>query len=65
MIAKSVIEALPIYSMVTNKIPWGIINNIKKDERSFIWEDQVGRKKMHAIGWNLMARPKAYGGVAM
>ena len=41
------------------------LSYIKKDERSFIWEDQVGRKKMHAIGWNLMARPKAYGGVAM
>lgn len=31
--------------MMTNKIPRGVIYNIEKAERSFIWGDQEGRKE--------------------
>lgn len=64
-LGKAVIQALPTYSMMNTLIPKGVINNIQKKLRSFIWGDQPLKKKYHAVNWRTMMLPKKHGGLAM
>jgi len=41
------------------------LDKIEKAERSFIWGNQEGGKKMHVVSWNTITRPKVYGGITM
>ncbi|WJX55356.1 Protein DETOXIFICATION 41 [Trifolium repens] len=64
-LAKSVIEAIPIYPMMTNKIPKSCLEEIQKLQRNFIWGDRDGVKKYHAIGWEKVTKPKYCGGLGL
>ncbi|MCH82962.1 putative ribonuclease H protein [Trifolium medium] len=64
-LAKSVIEAIPIYPMMTNKIPKSCLEEIQKLQRNFIWGDRDGVKKYHAIGWEMVTKPKDCGGLGL
>lgn len=48
-LAKSVMEAMPIYPMLTNIIPKSCINKIQCLQREFIWGDNNNGKKYHAV----------------
>ncbi|MCH81163.1 RNA-directed DNA polymerase (Reverse transcriptase), partial [Trifolium medium] len=57
-LAKSVMEAIPIYPMMTTNIPVSIIKKALKLQRSFIWGDTSEGKKYHArclmkLGWDV------------
>jgi ribonuclease HI len=62
-LAKSVIQAIPIYPMMTMPIPRTCLNEIEKIQRAFIWGDTLDKKKAHLIGWETMTKPKQYGGM--
>jgi hypothetical protein len=64
-LAKSVIEAVPIYPMMTNRIPKGVLEEIQKIQRNFIWGDNNGAKKYHAIRWDVVTMPKHHGGLGL
>ena len=64
-LAKAVIEAVPIYSMMTTAIPKACLNEINKIQRAFIWGDEDGNRKYHAIRWDLVTLPKALGGLGI
>ncbi|MCI18769.1 putative ribonuclease H protein, partial [Trifolium medium] len=63
ILAKSVIQAIPTYPMISTKVPRGCLNEIKKIQRSFIWGDSDERWCAHLIGWNTMMLPKSQGGL--
>ncbi|WJX78916.1 hypothetical protein P8452_62093 [Trifolium repens] len=64
-LAKSVIQAIPIYSMMTTPIPKSILLDIQRLQRNFIWGHDEGQKKMHMIKWDTMLLPKESGGLAV
>jgi hypothetical protein len=64
-LAKSVIEAVPIYPMMTNKIPKSCLEEIQKLQRNFIWGDKEGAKKYHAVSWEMVTKPKDCGGLGL
>ncbi|KAK2435125.1 hypothetical protein QL285_020204 [Trifolium repens] len=64
-LAKSVLEAIPIYPMMTNIIPKACIDEIHKIQRSFIWGDADQARKCHAVGWEMVTRPKPLGGLGL
>jgi hypothetical protein len=64
-LAKSVLEAVPIYPMMTAIIPKSCIDEIHKMQRSFIWGESNNVRKYHAIGWNNVAKPKELGGLGL
>ncbi|PNY05394.1 ribonuclease H [Trifolium pratense] len=47
-LSKAVIEAIPIYPMMTSPIPKTCLNEIQKIQRAFIWGDEDGNRKYHA-----------------
>jgi hypothetical protein len=64
-LAKSVIEATPIYPMMTTCIPKGCLEEINKLQRKFIWGDTEGNNKYHAIRWEDVTKPKRFGGLGL
>jgi hypothetical protein len=64
-LAKSVIEAIPIYPMMTNRIPNACLEEIQKLQRRFIWGHTDDSRKYHAVSWNIITKPKCIGGLGM
>jgi hypothetical protein len=59
------IEAIPIYPMMTAAIPKACLNEMQKFQRAFIWGDDNGGRKYHAVSWENVTLPKAHGGLGM
>jgi hypothetical protein len=64
-LAKSVIEAIPVYPMMNSTIPVGCLNEIQKIQRAFIWGDDTYKRKIHAVRWEKVTQPKALGGLGL
>jgi hypothetical protein len=64
-LAKSVIEAVPIYPMMTNKIRRGCLDDIQRLQRNCIWGDTEAARKYHAVGWDVVTTLKWLGGLGL
>ncbi|MCI39060.1 RNA-directed DNA polymerase (Reverse transcriptase), partial [Trifolium medium] len=61
ILARSVIQAIPVYAMMTIPIPKSILQDIQRIQRSFIWGHEEGSKKFHMIKWDILTLPR-FGG---
>ncbi|GAU45807.1 hypothetical protein TSUD_87100 [Trifolium subterraneum] len=64
-LAKSVMEAMPIYPMMTAIIPNSILQEVQRLQRDFIWGDSIHGIKHHAVRWELISTPKYRGGLGL
>ncbi|CAJ2675557.1 unnamed protein product [Trifolium pratense] len=64
-LAKSVLEAVPIYPMMTSKIPKSCLNDIQRIQRNFIWGEYDNVRKYHAVKWSDLTKPKSMGGLGI
>lgn len=64
-LAKSVIEALPTYTMMSSKVPKESLKNIQRLQRDFIWDHSSDSKNMHTIRWQDICKPKHFGGLGL
>jgi ribonuclease HI len=64
-LAKSVIQATPIYPMMSTPIPKSCLQEIEKAQRDFIWGDTDDKRKAHMISWNTITRAKDCGGLGL
>jgi hypothetical protein len=64
-LAKSVIEAVLIYPMMSTLIPKACLNDIQRMQRNFIWGDTEHKRRFHAVGWDKITAPKWMGGLGM
>jgi hypothetical protein len=64
-LAKSVMEAIPIYPMMTTNIPQLVLHEIQRLQRSFIWGDSSEGRKYHAVKWHVITQPKNLGGLGL
>ncbi|PNY06182.1 ribonuclease H [Trifolium pratense] len=64
-LAKSVIQAIPIYTMMTIPIPKSILHDIQRIQRNFIWGHEEGTKKFHMIKWDNLTLPRFGGGLSI
>jgi hypothetical protein len=64
-LAKSVIQAIPIYPMMSMQIPKSCLNEIEKVQRAFIWGDTEEKRKSHMVSWNTITQPKECGGLGL
>ncbi|KAI9097859.1 hypothetical protein K1719_025630 [Acacia pycnantha] len=62
VLIKSVISVLPSYQMQSSILPKGVIQEIKKISRSFLWCQDENAKKMHLIAWQKILRSRKVGG---
>jgi hypothetical protein len=64
-LAKSVLQAIPIYPMMTAVIPKVCIEKIHQIQRKFIWGETENNKRYHAVRWNKVTLPKDSGGLGL
>jgi ribonuclease HI len=64
-LAKSVLEAIPLYPMMTSIIPKTCVEEIQRKQRRFIWGDTENSRRHHAVGWDTMTKPKEFGGLGL
>ena len=55
---KSVLYAIPGYSMICFKLPMSLFKRIQSAVTRFWWDDRSGKKKMVWISWPKLTRPK-------
>jgi hypothetical protein len=63
VLIKSVLQAIPTFSMSCFKLPRGLCEHINSLIRSFWWGSKEGKKKPHWVSWEAMTRPKHDGGL--
>ncbi|XP_019175452.1 PREDICTED: uncharacterized protein LOC109170754 [Ipomoea nil] len=66
-LAKSVLKAIPIYTMQTAALPKGVCSEIEKRTRRFIWgrDEQSGSNKMILVAWDTITTDKTCGGLGL
>jgi hypothetical protein len=64
-LAKSVIQATPIYPMMSTPIPKSCLNEIEKVQRAFLWGDTEDKRKAHMISWDIITQAKFCGGLGL
>ena len=62
---KSVMQAMPIYSMSIHRLPKDACNRIDRIIRDFWWGNTVEVRKLHTIAWDIICKPKEIGGVGI
>jgi hypothetical protein len=63
ILIKSVIQAIPTYSMALFKLPRGLYQHITSLIRKFWWGSKKGERKTAWVSWDDMSMPKYKGGM--
>ena len=61
VLLKSIIQAIPTYSMGCFKIPIGLCHEIEALIKKFWWGQRGDRRKIHWIKWKEMTKSKIVG----
>jgi len=61
-LAKYVLESLPVYWLSLFKLPKAIFQGLRRRVTSFIWSGNGSDNKIHLARWDLLTKPKTYGG---
>ncbi|KAL7262753.1 hypothetical protein ACSBR1_001003 [Camellia fascicularis] len=62
---KSVNVAIPSYIMQNNFLPKKTIQTIDKLNRDFLWGLTLEKRKLHAVNWENVSKPKTLGGLGI
>jgi hypothetical protein len=63
VLIKAIAQAIPVYVMSVFKLPLGLCDELTRMIRRYWWGAENGKRKTHWIAWDIMLRPKDYGGV--
>ena len=63
MLLKSIIQAIPTYSMGCFKLPIGLCKEIESLIKKFLWGQRGDHRKIHWIKWEEMTKSKMVGGM--
>lgn len=68
-LVKAVLDGLPTYWMNVYKVPSTVAARMEQIRRNFLWghfQEQFGlKKKLHAIAWKKICKPKDQGGLGI
>lgn len=63
VLLKSVVQALPVYTMSCFRLPKGLCHELSKTIASFWWSCGEKEKRMHWIAWEKLSDTKENGGL--
>nr|KAJ0211734.1 hypothetical protein LSAT_V11C400185750 [Lactuca sativa] len=64
-LAKSVLGNLPTFYFSLFATPIGVIEELEKIQRQFIWGGGAEKAKVHWVNWEKMTAPKEVGGAGL
>ena len=63
ILIKTVVQAIPTYTMHCFKLPIGLCNELEGLIRRFWWGQRGDRRKIHWVRWEELCKPKSEGGM--
>ena len=64
-LANSILQAIPIYPMLTAKFPLLTCQEIDKIVRDFVWSSTENGRHMHLVRWDEVCKAKCQGGLRL
>lgn len=64
VLLKTVVQAIPTFTMSCFKLPVGLCNDIEAMIRKFWWGQRGERRKIHWKKWDILCLPKSKGGLS-
>ncbi|OMO51807.1 reverse transcriptase [Corchorus capsularis] len=64
-LVSSVTSSIPTYSMLTTKIPQGVIAKLDCLNRRFLWGGSEDRRTINLVRWEEVCKPKIFGGLGL
>ncbi|KAF7807009.1 ribonuclease H [Senna tora] len=64
-LVQSVCSTMLLYHMQHAMLPKGVISEIEKLERAFLWGSSPKKKRLHQISWNKICIPRRLGGLGI
>jgi hypothetical protein len=62
ILIKSILESLPIYWLAITHLPLSVLTKIRQLSFSFLWASQKKSFRYHLCRWELVSKPKLFGG---
>lgn len=59
------LQAVPIYPMMSDMLPKKCVEDIHRLQRNFILGETNDNKNIHAVNWDTITKPKMYGGLGL
>ncbi|PKU83109.1 Putative ribonuclease H protein [Dendrobium catenatum] len=63
LLIKTSLLATPMFLITHTIVPHGVLHEVKKIARTFLWQQETGSRGMHYIAWEELCLPKAQGGL--
>ncbi|KAL9684154.1 hypothetical protein QQ045_021588 [Rhodiola kirilowii] len=65
VLIKSALCNLPLFYASMYKIPVGVVQEMEKIQRRFLWGSSEVKRKIHYVGWSKITKPKKFGGLGI
>ncbi|PWA74034.1 RNA-directed DNA polymerase, eukaryota, Reverse transcriptase zinc-binding domain protein [Artemisia annua] len=62
---KSVLSSLPVYYLSLFKAPGVVLENIERMMNKFLWTGSREGRGIHWVSWDIVTRPKRFGGLGI
>lgn len=62
---QSTLNAIPYYAMQSTKLPRSTCDEIDRRNKSFLWGEMEGEKKVHLVAWETVNKSKGDGGLGI
>ncbi|PKU85468.1 Putative ribonuclease H protein [Dendrobium catenatum] len=64
-LVKSILLSIPTFHSTLSLVPKQVLNEVEKLSRSFIWNKSDGNAGLHYVNWEVMCKPKKFGGLGI
>lgn len=65
VLSKSFLNAIHVYSIIVAKIAKGVVDQIERHQKAFIWGHDLNERSFHPVGWNVLIKNKSCGGISV
>ena len=60
-----VVQAIPLYTMQSLKMPNLVCEKLDRKSKAFLWGDNEERRRVHMVSWDDICKPKGMGGLGL
>ena len=64
-LVQSSLNSIPYYTMQSTKLPRSTCDEIDRKNKSFLWGELEGERKVHLVSWDKVNKPKVEGGLGI
>ncbi|XP_020686290.1 uncharacterized protein LOC110102326 [Dendrobium catenatum] len=63
LLIRTALLPIPMYLVTHTAVPHGVLNDIEKIARRFLWQKDNNNRGMHYVAWKELCQPRSHGGM--